>query len=231
MEIKEIQEKFSDKLKPSGWEPELWNLIHSPQFARPIEELWNKCTQENMMFTPQFKDLLKAYELCNYNDLKVVIVGQDPYPQLGVADGIAFSCSKTNKEQPSLRYIFDELQTQYPDANRDCDLSRWSEQGVLMLNTALTCEVDNIGAHVKTWKGWTECIFAHVLTDYPKVIDFVFMGAKAKPFAKMISNDHKKHFVVHPAAAAYRGGKWDSDNLFKKINENLKERGEKEIKW
>jgi len=232
MEIKEIQEKFSDKIKPSGWyETDLFNLIRSPEFVRPIEELWNQATQNNMMFTPKFKDLLKAYELCNYNDLKVVIVGQDPYPQADVADGIAFSCSKTNKEQPSLRYIFDELQTQYPDATRDCDLSRWAKQGVLMLNTALTCEVDNIGAHVKMWKGWTEFIFSNVLNDYSKVIDFVFMGAKAKPFANMISNNHNKHFVVHPAAAAYRGGKWDSDNLFKKINENLKERGQKEIQW
>ena len=230
MEIKEIQEKFCDMLVPSGWEPQLWNLIHSAQFTRPIKELMQD-VDAGKKFTPTFKNLFKAYQSCDYDDLKVVIVGQDPYPQADVADGIAFSCSNTNKEQPSLRYIFDELQTQYPDAARDCDLSRWSKQGVLMLNTALTCEVDNIGAHVKTWKGWTECIFAHVLTDYPKVIDFVFMGAKAKPFAKMISNEHKKHFVVHPAAAAYRGGKWDSDNLFKKINENLKERGEKEIQW
>ena len=230
MEIEEIQEKFCDMLVPSGWEPQLWNLIHSPQFTRPIKELMQD-VDAGKKFTPTFKNIFKAYQSCDYDDLKVVIVGQDPYPQADVADGIAFSFSNTNKEQPSLRYIFDELQTQYPDAARDCDLSRWSKQGVLMLNTALTCEVDNIGAHVKTWKGWTECIFAHVLTDYPKVIDFVFMGAKAKPFAKMISNDHKKHFVVHPAAAAYRGGKWNSDNLFKKINENLKERGEKEIQW
>ena len=182
-------------------------------------------------FTPTFKNIFKAYQSCDYDDLKVVIVGQDPYPQADVADGIAFSCSNTNKEQPSLRYIFDQLQTQYQDAARDCDLSRWSKQGVLMLNTALTCEVDNIGAHVKTWKGWTECIFAHVLTDYPKVIDFVFMGAKAKPFAKCISDDHNKHFVAHPAAAAYRGGKWDSDNLFKKINENLINNGQEPINW
>jgi len=169
--------------------------------------------------------------MCPYRDLKVVIVGQDPYPQEGVADGIAFSCSKTNKEQPSLRYIFDELQRQYPDATRDCDLSRWSKQGVLMLNTALTCEVDNIGAHVKIWKNWSSSIFAHTLADYPKVLEFVFMGAKAKPFAKMIPDDHNKHFVAHPAAAAYRGGKWDSDNLFKKINENLINNGEKPINW
>ena len=57
------------------------------------------------------------------------------------------------------------------------------------------------------------------------------MGAKAKPFAKSISNDHHKHFVVHPAAAAYRGGKWDSGNLFININKNLRELGHKEIEW
>tara|TARA_Y100001937_G_scaffold35077_1_gene50352 strand:+ start:1568 stop:2260 length:693 start_codon:yes stop_codon:yes gene_type:complete len=230
MEIKEIQEKFIEKINPSGWGDELWNLIHSPQFAGPIEALMEE-SKAGKKFTPKFKNLLKAYELSTYENTKVVIVGQDPYPQQDVADGIAFSCSKTNKEQPSLRYIFDELQTQYPDASRDCDLSRWAKQGVLMLNTALTCEVDNIGAHVKIWKGWSQCIFAHILTDYPKVLEFVFMGAKAKPFAKCISNDHNKHFVAHPAAAAYRGGKWDSDNLFKKINENLINNGEEPINW
>jgi len=236
MEIKEIQEKFVTKLghttcpDSEHWGDVLWNTIHSPVFSKPIKHLMDE-SNNGKKFTPKFKHLLKAFELCEYRDTNVVFVGQDPYPQAGVADGISFSCSNTNKEQPSLRYIFDEVQRQYPDATRDCDLSRWSKQGVLMLNTALTCEVDNIGAHVKIWKDWTESLFADTLTNHHKIIDFVFMGAKAKPLAKFIANDHKKHFVVHPAAAAYRGGKWDSDNLFKKINENLKERGEKEIQW
>tara|TARA_R100001015_G_C4628970_1_gene189436 strand:- start:454 stop:1164 length:711 start_codon:yes stop_codon:yes gene_type:complete len=236
MNIKEIQEKFMNKLSDASespytsWAETLWNTIHSKAFSDPLLEL-AKEVDNGKKFTPKFRDLLRAYEMCPYRDLKVVIVGQDPYPQEGVADGIAFSCSKTNKEQPSLRYIFDELQRQYPDATRDCDLSRWSKQGVLMLNTALTCEVDNIGAHVNIWKHWSQCIFAHVLTDHSKVLEFVFMGAKAKPFAKYISDDHNKHFVAHPAAAAYRGGKWDSDNLFKKINENLINNGEEPINW
>ena len=231
MEIEKIQEKFIDKLKPSGWyETDIWNLINSPQLRRPIETLMSEVS-DGKKFTPKFKDLFKAYELCKYNDLKVVIVGQDPYPQEGVADGIAFSCSKTNKEQPSLRYIFDELQRQYPDATRDCDLSRWAKQGVLMLNTALTCEVDNIGAHVNIWKDFTKAMICHILNDHHNNVEFVFMGAKAKPFAKLISNDHNKHFVAHPAAAAYRGGKWDSNNLFKKINENLINNGYEPIKW
>ena len=228
MEIKEIQEKFIDKL--DDWGLILWNTIHSPVFVEPIEALMAD-SKEGKKFTPKFKDLFKAYELCKYNDLKVVIVGQDPYPQEGVADGIAFSCSKTNKEQPSLRYIFDELQTQYPDASRDCDLSRWAKQGVLMLNTALTCEVDNIGAHVNIWKDFTKSMICHILNDHHNNVEFVFMGAKAKPFAKCISDDHNKHFVAHPAAAAYRGGKWDSDNLFKKINENLINNGQEPINW
>tara|TARA_R100000654_G_scaffold9984_4_gene22497 strand:- start:1343 stop:2053 length:711 start_codon:yes stop_codon:yes gene_type:complete len=236
MNIKEIQEKFMNKLSDASespytsWAETLWNTIHSKAFSDPLLEL-AKEVDNGKKFTPKFRDLLKAYEMCPYKKLKVIIVGQDPYPQEGVADGIAFSCSKTNKEQPSLRYIFDELQTQYPDATRDCDLSRWSKQGVLMLNTALTCEVDNIGAHVKIWKNWSSSIFAHTLADYPKILEFVFMGAKAKPFAKMIPNDHNKHFVAHPAAAAYRGGKWDSDNVFKKINENLINNGEEPINW
>ena len=236
MEIKTIQEKFMDRLSESaespyeGWVEALFNTIHSKAFSQPLLEL-EKEVMDGKKFTPKFPDLLKAYEMCPYNDLKVVIVGQDPYPQEGVADGIAFSCSKTKKEQPSLRYIFDELQTQYPDASRDCDLSRWSKQGVLMLNTALTCEVDNIGAHVNIWKNWSSSIFAHTLADYPNILQFVFMGAKAKPFAKYVPNDHHKHFVVHPAAAAYRGGKWDSGNLFININKNLKELGQKEIEW
>lgn len=228
MEIKQIQEKFIDKL--DDWGLILWNTIHSPVFVKPIEALMAD-SKEGKKFTPKFKDLFKAYELCNYNDLKVVIVGQDPYPQEGVADGIAFSCSKTNKEQPSLRYIFDELQTQYPDAARDCDLSRWAKQGVLMLNTALTCEVDNIGAHVNIWKDFTKAMICHILNDHHNNVEFVFMGAKAKPFAKLLNNDISKHFVAHPAAAAYRGGKWDSNNLFKKINENLINNGYEPINW
>ena len=228
MEIKEIQEKFIDKL--DDWGLILWNTIHSPVFVEPIEALMAD-SKEGKKFTPKFKDLFKAYELCKYNDLKVVIVGQDPYPQEGVADGIAFSCSKTNKEQPSLRYIFDELQTQYPDATRDCDLSRWAKQGVLMLNTALTCEVDNIGAHVNIWKDFTKAMICHILNDHHNNVEFVFMGAKAKPFAKLLNNGISKHFVAHPAAAAYRGGKWDSNNLFKKINENLINNGHEPIKW
>ena len=228
MEIKEIQEKFIDKL--DDWGLILWNTIHSPVFVEPIEALMAD-SKEGKKFTPKFKDLFKAYELCKYNDLKVVIVGQDPYPQEGVADGIAFSCSKTNKEQPSLRYIFDELQTQYPDATRDCDLSRWAKQGVLMLNTALTCEVDNIGSHVNIWKDFTKAMICHILNDHHNNVEFVFMGAKAKPFAKLLNNGISKHFVAHPAAAAYRGGKWDSNNLFKKINENLINNGEEPINW
>ena len=188
MEIKEIQEKFIDKL--DDWGLILWNTIHSPVFVEPIEALMAD-SKKGKKFTPKFKDLFKAYELCKYNDLKVVIVGQDPYPQEGVADGIAFSCSKTNKEQPSLRYIFDELQTQYPDATRDCDLSRWAKQGVLMLNTALTCEVDNIGAHVNIWKDFTKAMICHILNDHHNNVEFVFMGAKAKPFAKLLNNEYK----------------------------------------
>jgi len=231
-QIAAIQTGLIDKkLKHTdGWSHHMTTSIISEGFTSALVEL-KKCSDEGKKFTPEFKNIFKSFELCSYQNLKVVIVGQDPYPQEGVADGVSFSCSRTKKEQPSLRYIFDELQNQYPDASRDCDLSRWSKQGVLMLNTALTCEVNNIGSHVSIWKDFMVDVFINTLNKHHNDLQFVFLGKKSEVFGKYIDNRHTKHFVIHPAAAAYRGGKWDSDNLFKKINENLKERGEEEIQW
>ena len=230
-QIKTIQEGFISKLKNSdGWDNHLYTRIHSDHFASALIEL-NKQVDQNKKFTPKFKNIFRSFELCPFEDLKVVIVGQDPYPQEDVADGVSFSCSNTNKEQPSLRYIFDELQNQYPNASRDCDLSRWSKQGVLMLNTALTCEINNIGSHVLLWKDFMTDVFINTLNKHHNDLQFVFLGKKSEVFGKYIDDRHTKHFVIHPAAAAYRGGKWNCDNLFKKINENLKQKNKKEIQW
>ena len=146
MKIKEIQSKLYEKLKPSGWGDKLKLFLLSKDFEQILTHLYNE-SQDGRKFTPVLKDLFRAFEECPYNNLKIVIIGQDPYPQAGVADGISFSCSHTGKVQPSLRYIFKEIEeTVYPDGMTwDPDLKRWSNQGILMLNTAMTCEIGNIG--------------------------------------------------------------------------------------
>ena len=117
-----------------------------------------KLREDGKRFTPPLKQVFRAFEECPYDDLKVIFIGQDPYPQLGVADGISFSCGNTNKVQPSLRYIFEEIErTVYQEfpSYQDPDLTRWSKQGILMLNTALTVEVGKIGSHYDIWKPFT----------------------------------------------------------------------------
>ena len=140
--IQEKKDALCARLK--GWKV-VQDFVQSAGFDSIMLSLIAQ-VESDVRFTPKFKDIFNAFKYCPYDKLKVIFVGQDPYPQLGVADGISFSCSNTNKEQPSLRYIFDELQTQFPSSSRDVDLKRWSRQGILMLNTALTVAVGRIGS-------------------------------------------------------------------------------------
>ena len=153
--INEIKEKISDRLKESGWSKVLKSYIFSNDFEDSIKKLVTFVSQDQR-FTPPLKNIFRAFEECPLNKLKVVVIGQDPYPQLNVADGISFSCSKTGKEQPSLRFIFNEIERtvyspEIPQEDSmilregyDPDLKRWSNQGVLMLNTTLTCEIGKV---------------------------------------------------------------------------------------
>lgn len=230
--LKEIQEKLYKKLVPSGWGDKLKAFILSEEFYSILSELYNQSTS-GKRFTPILKDLFRAFEECPYNDLKLVMIGQDPYPQPEVADGISFSCSKTGKAQPSLRYMLKEIEdTVYPEGMEwDVDLKRWSNQGVLMLNTALTCEISNIGSHIDLWKPFIAYLF-DILGHYNSGLIYVFLGAKAKVWSKSIPSINYKFFIPHPASAAYKAQKkWDTGDLFNKVNKLLEENNNTKIKW
>ena len=235
-QIADIKQKMFDKLQDSGWQKVFKHYIFSTEFVEALLTL-DKLVKEGKRFTPPLKNLFKAFEECKYDDLKVVIIGQDPYPQLGVADGIAFSCSNVDKPQPSLRYIFNELENQYPAFRTNdllydpLDLKRWSNQGILMLNTALTCEVNNIGSHYDIWKTFTAHLLTYLNDNYTGII-YVFMGKKAESWSDLISDQFNyKINVTHPASAAYKGGKWDSKNLFKEINKIIYDNTKQQIIW
>ncbi|MEK6263807.1 MAG: uracil-DNA glycosylase, partial [Clostridium sp.] len=176
-------------------------------------------------FTPQFKDIFNAFKECDYDNLKVVIVGQDPYPQLGSADGLAFSCSKKNKAEKSLQYILKALK----DENGSVDLRRWANQGVLLINTALTVEINKIGSHYWNWKPFTEYLFT-TLNKKNKDVVYILMGRKAEAWQLLLSNQ-KLLKCSHPASAAYRGGIWDSNDVFKKANDELEKQNKTLISW
>ena len=233
LEIEEIKQKMFNKLEPSGWGRIFKSFIFSSEFEKIIIELY-KQSVEDKRFTPPLKQVFRAFEECPYHELQMVIVGQDPYPQLGVADGIAFSCSNTNKLQPSLRYILDEVnKTVYngEQISTDVDLKRWSNQGILLLNTALTTEVGKIGAHYNIWKPFTAYLLDW-LNNYNPGLIYVYMGKKAEEWSDLTNDTTSYKFTVkHPASAAYSGSKWDSDNIFMRTRAVVKKMSGKSINW
>jgi len=240
--IDEVRIKLYEKLKPSGWGDKLKGFLLSDDFYKILDELYTQA-QEGTRFTPTLKQVFRAFEECPYSNMHTIIIGQDPYPMHGEADGIAFSCSNTNKTAVSLRYIFGEIErTVYKDVFTkpeneplkgalNPDLKRWSNQGILMLNTALTTNVGKIGTHYELWRPFMTYLF-DILNSYNTGLIYVFLGKHAKEWSKVIGENNHKLFATHPAYAAYSKSKtWESDNLFPKISELvLKHYGDK-ITW
>ena len=122
--------------------------------------------------------------------------------------------------QPSLKFILQEVdRTVYGNhvISDELDLARWSNQGILMLNTALTVEVGKIGSHYDIWKPFTAYLLDW-LNNYNPGLIYVYMGKKAEEWSDLTTNTQYKFFVKHPASAAYNGSKWDSDDIFNKIS-------------
>ena len=234
LDLDEIKQKILIKLHPSGWDRVLKSFINSSDFDNIIKEL-AKQSRDGRRFTPTLKNIFKAFEECPYNELKLVIVGQDPYFQFGVADGIAFSCSLTEKEQPSLKYLFDAIdRTVYNNAgviDRNPDLKRWSNQGILMLNTSLTTTIGKAGQHMLIWKPFMAYLFDWLTWNNNGLV-YLYLGAEAKKWANTVNDNNYKFYATHPASAAYASStQWDCGNIFVEATEILKKNYKHEIVW
>lgn len=234
IDINILRDNLNNKLENSGWDRMLSPYVNGLSFDYIMEKLRDS-VEQGRRFTPRFKDVFNGFYECPYDDLKVVIVGQDPYPQLGVADGIAFSCSRKGKAEKSLQYILKETIGDFTDTGRvmytpeECDLKRWANQGVLLINTAFTCEINKIGSHYGIWKSFTEYVFDNINRHNPKTV-FILMGKKAEAWQTLLPNC-KILKCSHPASAAYRGGEWNCNDVFNKANLELEKQGKTCIEW
>lgn len=229
--VEELKEKLYKRLEASGWGDKLKGFLLSNDMTKILDRLV-KDTDEGKHFAPTLKHMFRAFELCSYKDARVLILGQDPYFSINTADGLAFSCSITGKAQPSLEYISKEIKrTVYPDSKYilDPDLARWANQGVLLLNSALTVILRQPGTHYLLWRPFIVYLIDSIIWN-PEKEDMIwcFMGTKAKDYADTVPDNFYKIEVNHPASAAYaKSESWDSMDMFNKIN--LKIKGEKII--
>ena len=233
LDLEDIKQKLYEKLEPSGWAVKLRSFIYSSDFDNIITQL-ARLSLDGKRFTPTLKQMFRAFEECPLNELKVIIIGQDPYPQIGVADGIAFSCSNTMESQPSLEYMLNEInRTVYNGhpGSLDLDLARWSNQGILMLNTALTTTVGKIGQHYPIWKPFLAYLFDYLTWNETGLV-YIYMGKQAQEWSDAVNDNNYKFFVSHPASAAYnKQERWDSENVFVKANEVVERQFNAKIIW
>jgi uracil-DNA glycosylase len=231
----QISDKLQEMLRPSGWHNLLKGFLVSEDFEKIIHTL-QELVKDDKRFTPPLKQVFRAFQECPISELKVVIVGQDPYPQLGVADGIAFSCGNTLKREASLRYIHKAIaNTVYADKldfkDMNPDLVTWSNQGILLMNTSLTTEINKIGKHFDIWKAFTQYLI-DMLNANGKPLVWVFLGKKAQEYSDLVDDSHIKLYASHPASAAYQKEQmWNCDDVFNQINVSLLKLEYPQVKW
>ena len=232
--ISEIQKKLVETINHTDWYGLLNHFITKSEFQEILEKLVFE-VEEGKRFVPKIKNTLNAFKECSFKDLKVVVIGQDPYPWLyknhpdgTVADGLAFSCGHSMKIQPSLEYIYNAM-GKVPD-DRNPDLKYLANQGVLLLNSAFTVEVNKPGTHYHIWKPFMNIILDAICYNKSGIV-FILLGKVAQQFEDMITEDNLILKASHPASAGYNKGIWNCEDVFNKTNEYLKQRGKTIIQW
>lgn len=166
---------------------------------------------------PNIKDVFKAFKLCPYNNCRVVFIGQDPYPQRGVAQGVLFGNSSDtpeNKLSSSLQIIKESVinfEIPHNLITFDPTLESWAKQGILMLNSALTTEVGKVGIHTLKWRPFIGSFLKNMSEKNTGII-YVFFGSQAKSLNTYINNNNNyKLFIEHPAYYARLNKRMSSD--------------------
>lgn len=186
----------------------------------------------NQIF-PKEEEVFRALNLCLIDDVKVVILGQDPYPTRGHAHGLCFSADRSVRPLPrSLRNIYKELKDDLGyEIPIHADLTSWAEQGVLLLNTVLTVREGEAGSHInKGWEQFTDVVLSLISSKKENVV-YILWGAKAQSKKELIDNNNNLILEsVHPSPLSASRGFFGS-KPFSKVNAYLKENNIKEINW
>lgn len=215
---------------PLTWQLYLGDIIHSENI-KTLDSLLSNA-YENEVIYPTQDSIFTAFELTSPNEVKVVILGQDPYHDEGQAHGLAFSVNKGIKFPPSLRNIFKELCDDVGcDMPSHGNLSSWAKEGVLLMNSVLSVSAHKAHSHKeKGWEFFTDSVVSLLSKTHDNLI-FILWGKPAQNKMKLI--DDSKHFVItapHPSPlSSYRG--FFGSKPFSKTNSYLKSIGKEPIQW
>jgi len=214
-----------------SWNPYLQEEFEKLYFINLMHFI--KAEYRNHTCFPPTKHIFNAFNYCPFEDIKVVIIGQDPYHGVGQAHGLCFSVNDEISHPPSLRNIFKELESDlnipYPKSG---SLERWAKQGVLLLNATLTVRASQAGSHQnKGWEQFTDAVIK-LISKNKKGIVFLLWGGFAKKKVSLINNE--VHFILtcgHPSPLSANRGYWFGNKHFSKTNFLLEQVGLKIVEW
>ncbi len=215
----------------SSWRSLLTNEFNKPYFEQLSAFVENEY-QQHTCYPPR-NEIFAAFNHCPFNDLKVVIIGQDPYHGPNQANGLCFSVNEGVAFPPSLQNIFKELQS---DLGQSLpiwgNLERWADQGVLLLNATLTVRKGEAGSHQKKgWEMFTDAAIEQISNQKESIVFLLWGGFAQKKGSKI---DRTKHLVLetgHPSPLSANRGLWFGNKHFSQTNDYLNRLGKEVIFW
>ena len=211
-----------------------WDVVLKDEFKKHYFKnlgIFVKNEYKTKTVFPEYENIFDALRFTDYNEVKVVILGQDPYHGIGEAHGLSFSVKEGVKMPPSLLNIFKELYSDLGIKRTKSDLTDWAKEGVLLLNSIMTVVKDTPLSHKnKGWETFTDAVISK-LNEREEPVIFLLWGSFARSKKELITNKrHKIIESVHPSPLSASRGFFGS-KPFSKINNYLKEIGKEEIKW
>jgi uracil-DNA glycosylase len=227
-------EKFKDQFHES-WHAKVRPFIESEQCDK-IYEFLKKESKRGKKIAPLSSNVFRAFRETSLDNLKVVMMGMCPYhTSIGgeyVADGLLMGCSITGKLQPSLEQFYKAIERElYEDVKHEKtpDVRYLASQGVLMLNAALTTEINKAGSHIALWEPFTRYLFENVLDTAG--VPIIFLGKDAAKYERYVPPFTWSFVLSHPASASYKNTDWDTEGVFGKVNKILKDNNNYKIWW
>ena len=244
--------QVTDKIRSQmgSWVELFTPFIQSEQWDKIFTTL-KTLSMNKRTVIPKSPDVFKSFELCDRHKVKAVIILMDPYPSTTkegeiIADGVPMSCKGKSRLQPTLEQWYGGIEEDcggtgesvigfIPDMDRSGDIDfLLTEEGVLLLNSCLTCELNKPGSHVELWTPFMKFFIEEIVNNYYKGLPIVLCGAQAQKLEKFINPMlHYVKKIEHPVSGSYANRAWDHQNCFKWVDEIIRQNnGESQVpRW
>lgn len=216
MDSEEIIDKLQDKLRTTSWYNTLRWFLMSQDFKNIIDKLL-EFNNEKRRFTPTLKDVFVPFEHCDYSKLKVIILFNEPYKNMGYANGFPISSSNILKRTPKFWYFENAVRSTTGNFNTNKDFVNLANQGVLLLNVSMTTDINKESKlHYKIWHPFITFLLDKLSLE--KKYIFVFIGSEAEKYTKNIDDINPKFYTEDIKEKKYPNMEWDCNDVFNKVN-------------